>query len=200
MELYLIRHPRPKVEEGVCYGQTDLPLENPAHLCAQMLRPLLPNRYRLFSSPLRRALECAKALGAPVVDPRLMEMDFGQWEGRRFDDIGEAALTAWANAPLDFAPPSGESPRQMAQRVEAWMDDNLYRTEGHEPLVLVAHGGPLRVIAGRLLHIPPEKGLCLDFQMGQVSRLDIESWGAVLRWMNRESVFSVDWKPGHRNP
>lgn len=185
MELYLIRHPRPVMPEGLCYGQSDLPLAAPATESAKRLRPLLPAHYRLFSSPLQRALHCAQALGTPVVDIRLMEMDFGRWEGLRFEEIGEAAFADWVKTPLDFAPPGGESPRVMAQRVWAWMDSVLSADKTDPlPVVVVAHGGPLRMIASRLLQIPPENSLCLDFQMGQATRIDIEAWGATLRWMN----------------
>ena len=114
MELYLIRHPRPDVAPGTCYGQTDLGLAESPRVVAERLRPLLPADYALYTSPLRRARLLAEALGSPQVDARLQEIHFGEWEGRSFDEIGKAALDAWSAAPLDFAPPGGESPRQMA--------------------------------------------------------------------------------------
>ena len=52
-------------------------------------------------------------------------------------------------------------------------------------LVVVAHGGPLRVLAGHLLGLPPERWIGLDFGCGQVTRIDVESWGTVLKWFNR---------------
>ena len=115
MELYLIRHPRPAVAPGICYGQTDLGLAESASAVAERLRPLLPQDFALYASPLARARLLAEALGTPQLDPRLKEIHFGDWEGRSFDDIGQAALDAWAAEPLDFAPPGGESPRSMAQ-------------------------------------------------------------------------------------
>ena len=51
--------------------------------------------------------------------------------------------------------------------------------------VVVAHGGPLRVLAGHLLGLPPERWIGLDFGCGQVTRIDVESWGTVLKWFNR---------------
>ncbi len=55
MELYLIRHPRPEVLPGTCYGQTDLGLAESPLAVAERLRPLLPGAYALYASPLRRA-------------------------------------------------------------------------------------------------------------------------------------------------
>ena len=148
-----------------------------------LLRPLLPPRYALHASPLQRARLLAEALGDPSLDPRLMEIHFGEWEGRLFDDIGRDALDAWVAAPLDFAPPGGESPRQMAERVRAFLAD-LRRT-APAAAVVVAHGGPLRALAGELLGLPPERWLGLDFACGEVTRLDLQPWGTTLRWFNR---------------
>ena len=189
MQLHLIRHPRPAVAPGICYGQTDLGLAEPAAEVAARLRPLLPERYTLHASPLQRARLLAEQLGAPRLDERLREMHFGDWEGVAFDTLGRA-IDDWAADPLGFRAPGGESAREMAARVLHWLDEVLGAARGSgeagEPaLVVVAHGGPLRAIAGHLLGLPPERWLALDFGCGQVTRLDVESWGVALRWFNR---------------
>ena len=191
MQLHLIRHPRPAVAPGICYGQTDLGLaECPAEIAAR-LRPLLPQSFALHASPLARARLLAEALGTPTLDDRLKEMHFGEWEGRSFADIG-SAIDAWAADPLGFRAPGGESPREMAARVLQWLDEirqesgnRVFPGTAPEHLVVIAHGGPLRVIAGHLLGLPPERWLGLDFGCGQVTRIDMESWGVMLKWFNR---------------
>lgn len=189
MQLHLIRHPRPAVEPGICYGQTDLGLAESATAVAERLRPLLPESFALHASPLARARLLAEALGAPTLDDRLREIHFGEWEGRSYADIG-SAIDDWAADPLGFRAPGGESPREMAARVLAWLDDTLPAehpptTDTPLPLVIVAHGGPLRAIAGHLLGLHPERWLGLDFGCGQVTRIDVERWGVVLKWFNR---------------
>jgi alpha-ribazole phosphatase len=72
----------------------------------------------------------------------------------------------------------------MTARVLHWLSE-LQESAAAGPVVVVAHGGPLRVIAGHLLGLPPERWLGLDFGCGQATRLDLESWGVVLRWFNR---------------
>jgi alpha-ribazole phosphatase len=183
MELHLIRHPRPDVPPGVCYGQRDVGLAEPAAAVAERLRPLLPAGYALHASPLMRARLLAEALGTPQLDERLKEIHFGDWEGQPFDSLG-AALDEWANDPLGFRAPGGESAREMSARVLHWLDA-LLAAAPPQPVVVVAHGGPLRVIAGHLLGLPAERWLGLDFACGQVTRLDVESWGVVLKWFNR---------------
>lgn len=198
MQLHLIRHPRPAVEPGVCYGQTDLGLAESAAEVAARLRPLLPESFALHASPLARARLLAEALGTPRLDDRLKEIHFGEWEGRSFAQIG-SAIDDWAADPMGFRAPGGESAREMAARALAWLgeeiadrprfpEESLDSTSDRalpEVVVVVAHGGPLRAIAGHLLGLPPERWLGLDFGCGQVTRIDVESWGVVLKWFNR---------------
>jgi alpha-ribazole phosphatase len=183
MELHLIRHPKPDVAHGVCYGQHDIGLAEPAEETAARLRPLLPAEFDLHASPLARARLLAEALGDPLLDERLKEIHFGEWEGRLFDDIG-GAIDDWAADPLGFRAPGGESAREMASRALGWLN-GLILNRPARPVVVVAHGGPLRAIAGHLLGLPPERWLGLDFACGHVTRIDVEGWGVVLRWFNR---------------
>lgn len=183
MQLHLIRHPRPAIEPGICYGQSDIGLAESAVEVATRLKPLLPDAYTVHSSPLLRARLLAEALGTPTLDERLKEIHFGDWEGRSFESIG-SAIDDWAADPLGFRAPGGESAHEMSARVLHWLSA-LQLSAPTEPVVVVAHGGPLRAIAGHLLGLPPERWLGLDFGCGQVTRLDVESWGVVLRWFNR---------------
>ena len=87
MQVFLIRHPRPIVGPGICYGRLDVDCYD-APAVANALKPLLPGGTRVFSSPLRRARQLAEALSPNViVDARLSEIDFGEWEGRHWDAI-----------------------------------------------------------------------------------------------------------------
>ena len=183
MELHLIRHPRPAVPAGVCYGQADVGLAEATDVVAERLRPLLPAQYALYASPLARARLLAAELGTPALDERLREMHFGDWELLPYADIG-TAIDTWASDPLGFRAPGGESAREMAARALQWLDGILANPPA-APVVVVAHGGPLRAIAGHLLGLPPERWLGLDFACGHVTRLDVEDWGVVLRWFNR---------------
>lgn len=141
MILHLIRHPRPLIAPGICYGALDVPAEDAAAVAA-VLRAELPPGLPLWSSPLRRCRELAGELHTqPVFDERLQEMDFGAWEGRPWDDIPRTELDAWAADVADYAPPGGESPRQLQQRVLAFIV-TLQVAEA----VLVTHAGVIRVL------------------------------------------------------
>ncbi|MBK6400675.1 MAG: histidine phosphatase family protein [Rhodocyclaceae bacterium] len=145
MRLYLIRHPKPDIDAGICYGRSDPGLAEDAAERAEALRELLPAAAPLYTSPLRRCLDLALALhAAPAIDARLMEIHFGEWELRRWDDIPRHQIDAWAADPVGYAPPGGESPAAMRARVASLL------AELPEVAVLVAHGGVLRACVAEL--------------------------------------------------
>jgi alpha-ribazole phosphatase len=183
MELHLIRHPRPDVPTGLCYGQSDVALAESAPAVAAHIMPHLPASFTLHASPLSRARLLAEALGKPMLDARLMELNFGEWELRPWAEFGNL-LDTWAAAPLDFRPPGGESFAELSARVLAWYAE-LRANPPTTPVVIVAHGGPLRALAGHLLGVPPAHWLGLDFACGQTTRIDVNPWGATLKWFNR---------------
>ncbi len=116
MILHLIRHPKPRIANGICYGRLDLLAENSA-VVADKLQLELPAGLPLWSSPLLRCRELAECLHPqPMFDERLAEMNFGEWEGRPWDDIPRAQLDAWAADVAGYIPPGGESALALQHR------------------------------------------------------------------------------------
>lgn len=152
----LVRHPAPDIAPGLCYGRRDMPLRPDAgpvvrHIAADLRAHGLA---RVWTSPARRCRVVAEAVGiAVVVDPRLWELDFGAWEGVAWNDVPRAALDAWAADPLGFAPPGGESGADLLRRVRA-----VHRAlcDNGEDCAVVAHGGPLKLLAALLRGEAPD--------------------------------------------
>lgn len=153
MRIYLIRHPRPEVGPGICYGRSDLTVSSQEQ--AQVLAALLPQLQALplatpiFSSPLTRCATLARQLSvarggvAPQFDARLAEMDFGDWEMRAWDAIARDEIDAWAADLTGYCPGGGESVLQMAVRVRAFHAD-LARLP-LECVIVVCHAGSIRL-------------------------------------------------------
>lgn len=107
MKLWLQRHAPVLCAPGLCYGATDLQADPAATqaAAAQMAR-VLPAGVRLWTSPLARCVQLARAIEVlrPDVqswsDSRLAEMDFGAWEGQRWSAIPQSEMDAWM---ADFA-------------------------------------------------------------------------------------------------
>lgn len=182
--LYLIRHPRVALPPGICYGQSDVALAEPPDEAARRLAALLPPDCRMVSSPLARCRALAACLsGSVALEPRLMEMNFGAWEMRRYDDIPRPALDEWAADPLGFRPPGGETGREVAERV--WQACRDWTDRHGGPLAFICHGGPLRVLVGQLLGEPEQVWLNRDFAFGGCSLLRLRGPEARLEWCNR---------------
>ena len=178
MHLYLIRHPHPEVEPGLCYGRSDLSLIEDATICAARIAPLLPAAAPVYSSPLKRCRQLADALSpTPYLDPRLMELDFGAWEMLPWDAISPSALDAWAANPLHFKGHGGESAAELRARVAAFLDDHT----DHDELVLVTHGGVMKACASLLLGLPTSEWMAMPFELATVTLI---GKGRLL-WHNR---------------
>lgn len=169
--LYLIRHPRPAGAEACCYGRLDLPLAEPAGHSLPQVRARLPASFQVWSSPLRRCLELALALDPQARQhPGLQELDFGDWEGRAWDDIGAPALDAWAADVTGHTPPGGESARQLLLRVQAALAEVLAASQG--ALALVTHAGVIRALVAQALELAGPDWLRIRPAYGQVVALD----------------------------
>ncbi len=139
---------------------------------------------RILSSPLRRAMETAEtvARGRTVeADPRLMEMDYGSWEGLMYDEIDarDAALRArWVADPEALACPGGESGADVAVRARSFLADLLgwaAERDAADPVVFaVAHATLNRVLLCVAVGIPVRE-YRRRFTQGQANL-------TVLRW------------------
>jgi alpha-ribazole phosphatase len=144
MRLILVRHPKPRCEPGLCYGRLDLECETQAlETAVSRLRDLAAAAC-VFSSPARRAFDLASRLDAhAIADPRLQELNFGDWEGRRWQDLGREAIDVWRQGLPGSAPPNGETLTAMAARCADWIAS---LEAGARPILAVTHAGPIRVI------------------------------------------------------
>ncbi len=147
LQLWLVRHAQPVIAPGVCYGQLDVSADVDATAeSARALAKILPPGIDIICSPLQRCEQLAHELigRRPDLtyrtDPRLKEMDFGQWEGQRWDDIGATAIDAWV---ADFGrhrPGDGESVGQFMQRVAAAWDE----VRSSPGTLWITHAGVIR--------------------------------------------------------
>lgn len=166
MILHFVRHPKPLVAAGVCYGRLDISAENFAAV-ADNLRANLPSGLPLWSSPLQRCRKLAALLNPGLmVDARLMEMDFGIWEGRSWDDIPRPELDAWAADVAGYAPPGGESPLALQRRALDFVA-SLAVPEA----VIVTHAGVIRTLLAHWQGLPPERWSELVFGYGSCTRV-----------------------------
>lgn len=165
MQIFLIRHPQPQIAPGICYGQLDVPAVEVSQTAA-VLRARLPADLPVISSPLSRCRALAEALHpAPRLEADLMEMHFGEWEGKRWDEISIAALDAWAAKLLHHTPPGGESVVMLQARSITCL--NALAEEGLKTCIVVTHAGVMRAAMGYARGLPASEWSQLKFDYGE---------------------------------
>ena len=160
MKLWLVRHAQPLVAAGICYGASDIAADPAAtQAAAQTLAEVLPHGVCVITSTLQRCEQLAEDLRglrpdlAYEPDARLQEMDFGQWEGQRWDAIPRAELDGWTAAFDTWRCGGAESVADVMRRVAAVWDETLARKQ---PAVWITHAGVIRaatLLAQGLRHI-----------------------------------------------
>jgi probable phosphoglycerate mutase len=162
---YFVRHGESawNAENRLC-GRTDVPLsEAGRQQAARLSERLSALRLKaIYTSPLRRALETANLIAVPaglepVIDERLIELDYGAWEGKTFDAIMEqdgVNYRAWDADPAAVGPPGGESGQQALARVAPFLESLAARhPEGN--VVVVGHKTICRLLVCHVLGLSP---------------------------------------------
>lgn len=150
MSVYLIRHTRPLVEKGICYGHADLDVTESFYEEAAIIKQYIPPAAHVYSSPLTRCRKLAEHLypHAPISwEPDLRELNCGEWEMKHWDAIPREAIDPWMQDFVNVCIPGGESYVQLYERAVRCYE----RIEqSARPAIIVAHGGVIRSI---LAHI-----------------------------------------------
>ena len=149
MEIYLVRHTETVCEKGICYGQSDVSLAEPFDLIFENIVKQLPSEAILFSSPLERCHILAKHLQKTLQiisykeDSRLMEMNFGDWEMKNWNDIPPEQLNPWMEDFVNIQAFNGESFTQLHQRIGAFLSEQISK-KTKKPIIIVTHAGVIR--------------------------------------------------------
>ncbi len=146
--IFAIRHGQTQWNiDGKLQGRRDIPL------CEEGIRSLelklIPARFYTidwYCSPLLRATATADILGLQhTLEPSLIEMHWGDWEGQRIRDLRQNEPDLMAREEkrgLDMQPPSGETPRQVRTRVVNWLKALSADTD----IGIITHKGVIRAL------------------------------------------------------
>lgn len=186
MIVHLVRHTAVAAHwAGRCYGQSDVGLSRDGRAAARVLAPRLAalGASRIYVSPLRRARFLAGLVlrEAPntrlLIEPRLAECHFGDWEGQSWDAIHAAtgdAMMGLVTAPESFRPGGhGEATFALRDRAMAWFEETANKAAG--PVVAVCHGGPIAVIRGTFAGVPVADWPGLVPKTGEIVTLEVLS-------------------------
>ena len=181
--IYLLRHGETEWNvERRMQGRKDSALtslgERQAQAMAGLLADLIlrdgPQPWRLVSSPLGRARQTADAIAARLglgveIDERLVEIAFGDWEGRLRDEVSPTRPDLFASREWLVSPPGGETYEDVMARVKSWMAD--LPPEPERRVIAVSHGVTCRLIRGAYAGLSRADTLLQDVPHGAVYRL-----------------------------
>jgi broad specificity phosphatase PhoE len=155
--LILLRHGRTASNASRrLLGRMDVPLDELGQRQAEALgeSPLVQQATRVVSSPLRRALDTAAALGRPVtVDERWTEIDYGRFDGLELDRATDL-FRQWGRD-IGFVPEGGESLSSVGGRVRAACED-LWPEAAVDDVVVVSHVSPIKAAVAWALGVHDE--------------------------------------------
>lgn len=156
MKVYVIRHTKVVLNgEDYCYGFTDVNVTEDFYTQAEKTKKLLDGikPEKAFTSPLSRAVKLATYCGYATAesDPRLKEMNFGDWEQKPWKDIlkNESASEFFLHY-IENRTPNGESLMDQFARVKEFIQEK--KKQGYNKIFVFCHGGTIncmRTLAGQ---------------------------------------------------
>lgn len=192
----LLRHGA--LQGGVKYrGRTDDPLTDAGRCAMDTVWHAIAHEVDvIISSPLSRcatpATAWAQHSNTPyLTDNRLLELDYGSWEGMRTEEIQQqypSLLEQWRRDPSGMRPPGGESIESLQQRIQAcWQE--LCATYADQRLLVVAHSGSLRMLIAHVMQAPIATTRHLSMPYACWSRIEVQHNFATLQFHARQPLY-----------
>jgi broad specificity phosphatase PhoE len=184
--LILARHGRTEANaQGLLLGRLDPALDDLGGRQAEALGSAVGRPQRVVSSPLTRTRETAAALGSGVeveIDERWIELDYGEFDGTPAGEVPAAVWAKW-RSDLDFAPPGGESFRQLGARVAEACRALADEAVDHD-IVVVTHVSPIKAAVAWSLGAGDDLVWRLYVAQASISRIAVSRTGPMLHSFN----------------
>ncbi len=200
MRFLLVRHGETEYNrEGRIQGQSDIPLSEAGREQVRSLGVRLAGLRidAAFSSDLGRAVETARTiLGERKLElkltPDLRELAYGDWEGALESEIASRdpdLFRKWHCGDPGFAPPGGESFRELIVRGEAFVKYVRSGLDEESTVLVAGHGGSVRAVAFALLDVSVDMFTRMTVSRASLSIIDSFPEGGVLCLWNSVSHY-----------
>lgn len=130
------------------------------------------SEFKVFSSPLQRCRLLSEYLfpNAFTIDERLKELNFGQWEMRKWEAINSSELTWWMDDFVNRKPPGGESYMDLFARVTTFFEESLQNPP--PGMIVVSHAGAIRATVSYFNKTDLRKSFDYRFDYGEIIKLE----------------------------
>jgi broad specificity phosphatase PhoE len=182
--LIVVRHGRTEANAARrLLGHLDLPLDELGQAQAAALVAAVGRVDRVVTSPLLRTRQTAAGFDAPLsVDDRLIELDYGEYDGWLLSDVPSSMWQRWRDEP-GFAPPGGESLAALRSRVEDALGE-LSDMARSEVVVVVSHVSPIKAAVTWALGVGDEVVWRLFVSPASITRIAVSDSGPLLTSFN----------------
>lgn len=173
MQIFIIRHTPVLKDLSVCHGQYDFPLilsEYEKYLNLYKKNFDYQNT-KIYTSPLERCLKLAINFNKEYkIQHELAEFSYGDWEGKKWEDINPKHLENWMTDYFYTSPPNGESLQMFILRITNYLQD---LSKNNEDAILITHLGVMRAILSMTLNIPIKDFFNIDIGYGALIQLEL---------------------------
>lgn len=166
MEIHLIRHTAVDNPENRCYGFAEMPLRK-EYLEDFKGINLDENFEVVISSPAQRCCLLAEHFKLNYsTDERLREMNFGNWEMKKWTEIPEEEINPWYKDFINIKASGGENLLEMQTRVLHFWNELIDKKEA-EKVLIISHAGVIRLILQSILQFPLENMFNIQIDYGK---------------------------------
>lgn len=176
MKITVVRHTSVGIEAGICYGQSDVDVADSFKTEAELVNIQLQHHCfdSVFSSPLSRCTKLANFCDftEPILlDDRLMELNFGDWEMKAWNNINDPQLEHWYADWINEKPTNGESFSKQVERVNSFI--NEIKKSDFQHIALFTHAGVIRALGVILEQFPIQKAFEFKVEYGQINHFEL---------------------------
>lgn len=166
MEIHIIRHTQVIVPDSVCFGQTDVDLRPEWKQDLENVQ--IDDAYDVvYSSPLKRCTQLAAYFGLDYVkENRLIELNFGDWELQKWDDIPKDEILPWFADFVNVFPKNGENLLSLQKRVSDFFEE-IQEKHPNDKVLIITHSGVIRLLIQNVMEFPLENMFRIQPQHGK---------------------------------
>ncbi len=184
MDIYLIRHTSVANDNNICYGQSNIPLSDSFVEEAKAIKNYLSDDIQLISSPSIRCVRLSEFISQGVVyDNRLLELNFGLWEGMEWSSISKGEIELWAKDIIYRPCPNGECYNDLYKRATLFWD-NIKTKTCYTKIAVITHSGVIRSILSYILNIPLENSFNISIDFAGISKISICNQFSRIEYIN----------------
>lgn len=161
MRIYFLRHTTLDIEDNIFYGQTDVDVSSNFMNEVKIIKKKIEGeginlkKILVISSSLKRCVKLATALNVSFkIDPRIKELDLGDWEMKLMSSIEKSEIEKWQDNLMEYKVPNGESNKDFLKRLNGFLKDIL---KFKQDVLLVAHAGSINGMISILTKEPFDK-------------------------------------------